>query len=173
MTNKEKFEKLLAWGEEGEKIIGELLLQEGWFVQPLYQYEKKKTPYIFYYNGDVIKIIAPDISIIKEGQLLFVECKRKNEWVKDWRGIGSLETGFNNSQLLSYLKTYDLTKIPIEVYFIQEEMEPIGIYKLRIDSMTRDRLLFEPSFRRIDYMTANGKEVCMSFFDIKDLIKVK
>lgn len=186
-TSKERFQANLEFGEEGEKLIGEVLTEIGYIIQPLYQYKKDKTPYLFYkFQDQLLSITAPDITVLKDGFTYFVECKHKTEWVLNYRGLkedgsNSYETGLENRHLNDYLMIYKITKVPVEIYFIHDGNEPKGIYALHINAETIDKFTTYkyPDFRRIDTMKMNlskhsdyPKECVMSFFRIEDLEKV-
>ncbi len=171
--NKNKFQVNLEDGQEGEKQLAEILLKQGAIIQPLYQYEPTKTPYLFF-DDNFTPLVAPDILVIRGGVVTFAECKRKHGWTKNWMYDGRLETGLDNRLFLQYVRLYELSKIPIEIYFIHEDEEPVGIYRITINEQNYHELLSgRQELRRIDKIPKNNNEhTCMTFFDIEDLEKI-
>lgn len=124
------FKKQLQYGEEGEQIIGNLLMQKGYSIVPLYQYTNtEKAPSLFVNNET---LILPDIQIFREDKKPFwVECKRKRKWVH-WKQ--NIETGFNTYSFDHYKRIQELTGMSVYIAFIHEEHSPLGIFVTTLEN---------------------------------------
>ena len=172
MTRSE-FLQQLEWGKEGEKEICNLLAEQGESFMALYQFEDDIAPKIMGAEGD---IISPDIIRFSNGRAYFAEVKRKTQWVKGWSVSGEIETGLNNKHFLEYVKTSKITGLDVEIYFIQEEMAPLGIWKYTIKpNYNGEDCNDELQSRRIgdNFDRRTGKNVKMTYFRIGSLQKIK
>lgn len=113
------FYEKLAYGEEGEKKIASLLLKRGVAVMPLYQFKATTTP-ILLNNNRVLTM--PDLCCWSKGEGYFVECKRKNQWVKF---KGQFETGLNKHHFDEYKKIKNITGQKVYIFFIHDGDEVI------------------------------------------------
>lgn len=132
VQTQESFSEKLAFGQEGEHIVGQILLDEGVTLLPLYQFQDiEKAPLI--YAGET-KYAAPDLTCFKDGQGWFVEVKSKRRWVKF---TGELETGLDQRKYDIYKQVQETTGLPVYLCFRHIEEEPTGIYYAMLDSYTR------------------------------------
>lgn len=116
------FQDQLAFGEEGEKSIAEMLINRGVSILPLYQFKNHdQTPFLLTREE---KLTMPDLTCWKNGDAYFVECKRKNKWV---HFNGQMETGLNLKHFKEYEKIKALTNLDVWLFFLHEHDHP-GIY---------------------------------------------
>lgn len=128
--SKDNFNELLKFGEEGEKDIALWLINKGYNVLPLYQFEADQSPKIF---GNEV-CVSPDLVVFKEKTCTFVEVKRKTRWIKY---KGTVETGCNYSTYLHYRKISENTGIKLFMIFKHEERNPLGIYSINVNEKGR------------------------------------
>lgn len=134
----ESFRIALAFGQDGEHEVADVLLARGVTVLPLYQFENTKhAPYIL---TEFESIICPDLICFKDSCFM-VEVKTKRQWVVYG---GAKETGFNERHFNHYKRISDATKMPVYVFFNHKQCEkqgekskPTGIYFANIDNYTR------------------------------------
>lgn len=120
------FKENLKFGEEGEKQIAELLIKDGNYILPLYQFDANHPPYVL---GQTDKYISPDLIVLKNNEIIFIEVKRKNKW----NTFGNMyQTGVDYRKYIQYKELSLKTGIPFNIYFIHETMDPIGIYVINI-----------------------------------------
>ena len=119
------FEELLKFGQEGEKEVALLFINYGYSILPLYQFDAIIAPKIIIEK----EYISPDLTIFKEGKCVFLEVKRKNQWVvyKD-----RTETGCDYRHYLEYLNLSKNTGIDLYMVFQHLDAEPTGIYLVNI-----------------------------------------
>lgn len=155
-TKLKNFEDLLKFGEEGEKEIAILLINNKVALMPMYQFAKENAPYLI---DKIHKITAPDLFCIKNGYCLFVEVKTKNQWVM-WEGI--LQTGCDTRLLESYLIISKLYKINVYICFNHKKQEPTGRFYIEIQDF----------YRKWDG-TAKGKNIStpLTFYKHKNMIE--
>lgn len=122
------FQENLKFGEEGEKLIAELLINDGYYVMPLYQFEATHAPHIL---GSNHEFISPDLIIFKDSITKYIEVKRKNKW-NNYQN--KYTTGIDYRKYIQYKTLSQLTQIPFELYFIHEVIEPIGIFQIDIQT---------------------------------------
>lgn len=70
------FEFQLNYGKEFEDSFSRFLMKHGWYVTPKYLFTQEGAPSLF---GQDSKYALPDIDAAKDGQRIWVECKRKNK----------------------------------------------------------------------------------------------
>jgi hypothetical protein len=139
------FAEHLAFGEEGENLIAQVLINRGVIVSPLYQYEgHSKPPAVYCAEGT---LTHPDLTCWSKGKNFFAEIKRKNRWVEPWarghlpgggeRDGRGLETGFNTRLYENYRKVSEQTGAPLWVFFIHERQEPCGVFIARLADLAR------------------------------------
>ena len=168
----EEFQEQLAYGEQGELVIEEYLtFTENRVCLGMRQFSPKQAPLIGTFNG---KLTSPDIITFKGNKAIFVECKRKEEWVSGWSCHDSgLETGLDAKHWKHYRELVQTTFIPLEIYFIQETMSPVGIYKITIDMNFLHYISSNPNHIRSGTIPKNGKPNRMVFFPLEILKKIK
>lgn len=126
------FKEQLAFGVEGEHIIGQLLLNRGVTLLPLYQFDNHdKAPLI---HGQNMQRAAPDLTCFKDGRAYFVEVKSKREWE---RYTGKLETGIDMNAFEAYQAIKKATGLKVFLFFRHIEDPPEGIYYAEVDQYTR------------------------------------
>ncbi len=165
--------KQMEFGEEGEKVIEEYLINQNRVCMALRQFTPTFAPIITTYNGG---ITAPDIISFEGSNAIFVECKRKNVWIKGynlaWNEYTShLETGIDARLYRGYKELVQTTFIPLEIYFIQEDMQPLGIFRLKLDIETLERDANYNIFRK-EVMVKGNKRIPMVFFAFELLEKI-
>jgi hypothetical protein len=114
----ESFKKLLEFGEEGEKEVALKLLNKGYTVLPLYQFNKEHSPFLLSKQG-------------KES--IYVEVKSKRQW-NITNGI--IETGFNLKQYNEYKIIQDKTQKKVFIVF-NHKGEHEGFYITSLDNIHR------------------------------------
>lgn len=129
--NKDSFKEKLAFGEQGEKEIAEILIKKGFYILPLYQFKDKTAPQII---GEYQSITSPDLICFKNKEIIFIEVKSKNKWVK-YKGI--LETGCNYKLYKDYKKLSLKTKIKLYIVFNHVSGDHQGIYYVNIHKIGR------------------------------------
>jgi hypothetical protein len=159
-----KFQVNLAFGEEGEKQVAEMLLDKGWPVIPLYQYETNDAaPSLFLAEKD---LILPDLQVFgKENNLMWVEVKRKRQWV---RYRNNIETGLNKRHAEHYLEIEKKTDAPVYIFFIHEKEKPEGVFYVRLKTAYENARFWNG-------LNFNGvkKSKPMVFFKKNSLVKFK
>lgn len=144
----QSFKEKLQWGEEGEQIIGNLLMDKGYSIVPLYQYANTESAPSLFVGGK--SLILPDIQIFGNNKKPFwVECKRKRKWVH-WKK--KRETGFDAYSFKHYKKIQELTGLKVYIVFIHEDETPTGIYAITSEK-------FEENARFWDGLNSKTKEV--------------
>lgn len=128
--SKGNFSDLLKFGEEGEKDIALFLINKGYHVLPLYQFEADIAPKIFGDNA----YVSPDLVVFKDKACTFVEVKRKTRWIK-YKGV--IETGCNHRTYLHYKEIAKKTGIDLFMVFKHESINPIGIYSVNVQEEGR------------------------------------
>lgn len=122
------FSQSLAMGQEGEHLIANYFLSSSCIVLPLYQFSTSCAPAWFTASG---KIVAPDLFVIKNKTLFFVEVKYKQRWI-NWEGI--IQTGLDRRHYDEYKRIADVTGLPVYLIFIHEKEPPFGIYYTTISA---------------------------------------
>jgi len=165
-TSKETFHEKLAYGEEGEKQVVEYLLNQGRMCLPMYQFNPKQAPV---WNTQIGDVISPDIISIKGlNEMIFVECKRKKQWVPQKYNPNTFrETGIDMRHWTKYSYLVRNTDITMELYFLQEGDES-GLYRIDITPEFLREIKTNPSMYRIDTMSG----VRMIFFPYELLTKL-
>jgi|TARA_X000001388_G_scaffold10193_1_gene6317 hypothetical protein len=127
----ESFKKLLEFGEEGEKEVALKLLNKGYTVLPLYQFNKEHSPFLLSKQG---KITLPDLDCYNENkESIYVEVKSKRQW-NITNGI--IETGFNLKQYNEYKIIQDKTQKKVFIVF-NHKGEHEGFYITSLDNIHR------------------------------------
>ena len=151
------FEKLLAFGEEGEHEVAKELIKRGASVMPLYQFKNSHAPYILTLEKQVT---SPDLICFSK-KAFMVEVKTKNQWVS-YKGL--VETGLDFRLFKQYERVKNSTNYDVFVFFNHKTKDPQGIYYCKLEEKTR-------------YWDgcAKGKKVHkpMVFYDQKILRKLK
>lgn len=124
------FKSQLAFGEEGEHEIADLLIGRGVTILPLYQFTNDSAPVFFSKNSN---IISPDLICFKD-DCFMVEVKTKNQWVS-YNGL--VETGLNRRHYEHYQKIQKATKKEFWVFFNHKKQEPVGVFFCRLNDVTR------------------------------------
>jgi len=170
-TKNEIFREQLEYGENGEKIIEEYLVgKEGRVCMSMRQFNPTIAPIIMTSNN---KLTSPDIITFKANNAIFVECKRKESWVSGWSSYPSqLETGLDIRHWMHYTELVRTTFIPLEIYFIQENIAPTGIFKITIDINVLFDFAKDPNLFRIDTMFKDKNSTRMIFFPLELLQKI-
>lgn len=125
------FKESLAFGEEGEEKIAELLINKGFSVLPLYQFTAEFAPKIL---SEKNNFISPDLTVFKSGKVIFVEVKSKTRWVK-FNGVR--ETGCNYRNYKHYKTLAETLKIELYLVFNYTEDKPEGVYYININKIGR------------------------------------
>lgn len=129
--NKISFEESLAFGENGEKQIALFLIEKGYNVLPLYQFEPKLTPRIF---NQFKNFIAPDLMVFTDSNCSFVEVKSKQQWIK-YGGV--IETGCDYRHYVEYKQLSEMTKMPLHIVFNHSIDSPSGYFYVNIETKGR------------------------------------
>ena len=127
MEQKQKnFEQQLQFGIDGEKIVAENFMQQGFFILPVYQFDVNTAPVLFSTNK---QYILPDMVVFRNLECAFIEAKRKRQYVK-WKG--KIETGICQRLYDHYMQIHKNTGLDVFIVFVQEEEEPTGIFYLNL-----------------------------------------
>lgn len=125
------FEEQLQFGEEGEELIAAIFIKKGFAVLPLYQFTAEFAPKIITLQTN---FISPDLTIFKNGKVVFIEVKSKTRWVK-FNGV--VETGCNFRHYEHYKNLSEYTNIDLYLVFNHTEDKPEGIYTVSIQTEGR------------------------------------
>ena len=122
------FQDDLAFGKDGEERVAAKLVQLGFIVSPLYQYEDhKRAPVLFYQlRGAAQTLTHPDLAVFGK-TCCFAEVKRKQRWV-DFDHERGLETGCDLKLWHQYRLVRRVTGLPVWLFFIHERHEPTGVF---------------------------------------------
>jgi len=124
--NKDNFKNKLSFGQEGEKDIALKLIEKGFYILPLYQFQDEIAPQII---GENKTITSPDLICFRNGEIIFFEVKSKNQWV-NFNGV--LETGCNYKHYKHYKKLSIETKIKLYIVFNHVSGKEQGIYYIDV-----------------------------------------
>jgi len=122
----ESFKVKLAFGKEGEHEVGEYMLNKGYSILPLYQFNDDVAPQIF--NAKTT-ITSPDLFVCGNNKYFWVEVKTKNRWIKY---LADTETGCNYKHYIEYLKIAEITGLPVYIIFNHKDNDPRGFYSVNI-----------------------------------------
>lgn len=122
VQNKINFKEKLAFGQEGEKEIAEILIRKGYNIMPLYQFSDELSPQIISLNES---FTSPDLMCFKNGKSIFVEVKSKKKWV-EFKGV--IETGCNYKHYKHYKDLSLKTKLKVYMVFNHVEGNYQGVY---------------------------------------------
>lgn len=154
------FEDKLKWGEEGEKGVATMLINKGVTVAPLYQFNNHDSAPVCLGHGFALTL--PDLTCWNDGVNFFVECKRKNQWV---RFNGNIETGLNQKHFDVYEQVKARTGQSVYLFFVHDGEMP-GTYYGEIHAL-------KPHMRRWDGMVAGKRiEKPLSLFPKQSLRKL-
>lgn len=122
----QSFEAQLAYGQEGEHIVAEWLIDKGTAVVPLYQFTNHgSAPFVLWDDrGEPIKATLPDLQCYQNGKAFMAEVKRKRQW---WYGEHT-ETGVDIRLWNQYRNVRSKTGAPVYLCFLQEEKPPTGLF---------------------------------------------
>jgi hypothetical protein len=129
MNNREFIQKL-EWGKEGEHIVANKFMEMSCSVMCLYQFEETIAPKIYSLKT---KNNCPDLIVFKNGNVVFVDVKRKSEW----KYKPTLSTGIDEDKYNDYKELSNRTGTPFFLVFIQEQNklnQPTGIYYCNINN---------------------------------------
>lgn len=169
-TKNEIFKEQLEFGEEGEKIVEEYLTQkENRICMCMRQFNPTTAPILKTNTG---YLTSPDIISFRANKAIFVECKRKYQWVTGFNMNSKRETGLDMKHWLHYTQLVRNTYTPLEIYFIHEKETPLGIYRININLDILYQFTINPNLFRIDTMYKGGKPVRMIFFPFEMLERV-
>lgn len=129
--SKINFEECLKVGEQGEKDVAIHLLELGYNVLPLYQFEPTFAPRIFNIHKN---LTAPDLIVFNNAKTTFVEVKSKNRWIK-YAGI--IETGCDYRLYKEYKELSLMTKMPLHIIFNHSIDDPCGYFYIDINEQGR------------------------------------
>lgn len=156
ITLKNFYQKLM-FGQDGEKQVAEYLIniEKRNKVLPLFQFSYgSSSPFISSIEGE---IIAPDFLILDRGKYSYAESKRKQKWVL-YNKNTARETGLDVKLWKEYMRLVRSTGAPIELYFLHEIEEPIGLYRIIITEELLQQAAQDPLFR-FDDILVGGKSV--------------
>lgn len=128
---KTSFKESLAVGAEGEKEVAIHLIDLGYSVLPLYQFEPQTAPMVLSKSDEHI---SPDLTLFIQGRCLFVEVKTKNQWVEYG---GTRETGCNYRHYKHYKTLSEKTGVPLFLIFNHLENEPTGMFRVNVNEAGR------------------------------------
>lgn len=153
-----EFSDKLAFGEAGERQVRDYLTtQEQRMATAMFEFNPKTAPKIY---TPTEELTSPDIISYKDGQTIFVECKRKNQWVI-CNPYTERETGIDAKAWRQYKKLVEISKIPIEIYFLHENTQPTGLYRVRIDQKFLDELAEDPNKVSFSVFNENNEKRTM------------
>tara|TARA_Y100001938_G_C8025430_1_gene397731 strand:- start:86 stop:559 length:474 start_codon:yes stop_codon:yes gene_type:complete len=124
--NKDNFKDKLIFGKEGEKDIALKLIENGFYILPLYQFKDGIAPQIINKSKS---IISPDLICFKNGKIIFFEVKSKNQWV-NYTDV--LETGCNYKHYQDYKRLSLETEIKLYIVFNHVKGKEQGIYYIDV-----------------------------------------
>lgn len=127
----ESFKKLLEFGEEGEKEVALKLLNKGYTILPLYQFNKEHAPFLLTKKG---KITLPDLYCYYENkESIYIEVKSKKQW-NITNGI--IETGFDLKHFKEYKKIQEKTQKEVWIVF-NHKGKYEGFYTIKLNNFHR------------------------------------
>lgn len=127
----ESFKELLKFGEEGEKEVALKLLDIGYTVLPLYQFNKEHAPFLLSKKG---KITLPDLDCYNENkESIYIEVKSKKQW-NTTNGI--IETGFDLKHFKEYKKIQEKTQKEVWIVF-NHKGKYEGFYTIKLNNVHR------------------------------------
>ncbi len=107
-------------GRNGEEIVAQLLMEDGWHVIPSYDFtgdDANKAPRL---KGKKSYYAIPDLDISKDGERLWIEVKTKEKPV--WYRKGNrFEHGMNLRLWNGYKHVQEIGGTPIWIYIYEEE----------------------------------------------------
>ncbi len=116
------FQQKLAEGRIGESLIARYLRSKGWAVLPVYEKEidNGKGPCLFLpYGLPENELIAPDLLLMREKQVRWVEAKSKTTATWSLRKK-CYQTGIDLRLYKDYQKVQSTTKWPVWLVFLQK-----------------------------------------------------
>lgn len=158
------FNESLAIGKTGETEIANWILSKGATILPIYEIadNQYKGPTI-YTGGETI--IAPDMLVMSNGNMFFVEAKHKAAFT-EYRKTGKFQTGIDIKHLHEYIRIQNVTNIPVWLMFLQRG----GIAK---DSSPSPSGLYGGSLGRlypiVDHFSDRHGISGMAYWNIEDL----
>jgi len=127
-TKQRNFENQLKYGKEFEDTFSRFLMKHGWFVTPKYLFAGEGAPILIGLNS---KYAIPDIDAAKDGQRIWVECKRKNKMKFH------PATGYPKSNHICYQMVQKITGDKVYVVF---EDESVGkVYGNWLDELEKHK----------------------------------
>lgn len=130
-TTRKSFSEMLAFGQEGEHKIAEMLISKGYTLLSLYQFEgTQHAPYFLNSSG---MVVSPDLVCAKKGRVFFVEVKTKTRWSQN--ASREIETGIDFRLYNHYLRLYNETNVDLWLVFNHEASEPTGVYAVHINTL--------------------------------------
>lgn len=149
MSQPVAFTEYLTFGQVGESRIAYWLRARGYHVLPIYEKEidNGKGPRLFMAaNSPAPQLIAPDMLIMREGVLMWIEAKHKRRF--SWYGIGGYwVTGVDKRHYLDYIAVQERTTLPVWLMFLHTNSDtwhedvrkwrapkacPVGLYGNRL-----------------------------------------
>jgi len=153
------FKEALEFGEQGEKEVALFLMNKGYTVLPLYQFNKEHAPFLL---SNIGKITLPDLDCYHINKpSIFVEVKSK----KQWNITNKIkETGFDLKHFKEYIKIQDITKKQVWVVFNHKGKDE-GLYIVKLNNF----------YRKWDGKNNKGKikSKALIFYKKEDLQKIK
>jgi hypothetical protein len=128
----ENFKVQLAFGQDGEHEVAQMLINKGIVIMPLYQFVADHAPYIITENME--KIVSPDLICFANNGAFMVEVKTKNQWVS-FNNIN--ETGIDARLYRHYLQIKTATKTNVWLFFNHKTSGETGIFYVQLEKYTR------------------------------------
>src|SRR6266446_818538 len=117
------FQETFRFGEDGENVIANFLIDSGWHVLPVYEKEGGdfKGPRV--YTAERTELVAPDILSFRNGKIRWVEAKHKT--VFTWHRLSKQwVTGIDRHHWKQYQRIFDLIGYELWILFLHKESIP-------------------------------------------------
>lgn len=113
------FATQLSTGLIGESHVARWLNRGGWHVLPAYEKELNSGKGPRFYTATRGPLVTPDMLIIRDTDIRWVECKAKNAFA--WhRNSEAWTTGIDHHHWEQYLLVRETVPFPLWLFFIQK-----------------------------------------------------
>lgn len=105
-------------GEQGEKLVGELAEEFGWFMMRADEAISKKAPML---ERKHERTVLPDILASRGGDSRFIEVKTKSKPVPRRKENGTLQHGVDSPNWKAYCDTQRETGLPVWLFVYEND----------------------------------------------------
>lgn len=113
------FEELLAFGQDGELLVMELLIQRGLWVLPAFDYVSAHRRAPVLHGPDEQELTLPDLHAFGPNGPFWVEVKRKTEPML-YQKHDRLEHGIDRRHYDDYLAVGHITNLPVYLAIVED-----------------------------------------------------